>query len=484
LDTYRIPYIFICFLFFNCIRLYVHTDDDAEAAEFGYDDVLWSNEDVAAGWVGKPVGQGLLVNGDAFMDVVEPHSAAVVSGPSVGGPSCAVPVLLGNAQAPAAVAMDGVRLYDISASETVSAAVLLAISNAGNAESERAEVLMGCAAGGIAFDADASELEIVSAAQRANTCMVSAHFSSRGALRCLEASEAASQSIFDASPILVCVSAASAASAAATSAKLLKRCAEAQLEECVRAEFDVGSLCARMKLALEAAQVQNAAARLVSSVAHTAAFTQLQKLRDTFGRCLVVANKVATYLEFCTSYVSSAVDSSRNASKYAAATSLECDRVRAMHSNGGNAKPGTPQWYKQRLRDKLFPGSKFTLQQAVYGLLMWKRVYSVGRQAMDTLIKIISTRMLPRGHILPPTLHLLQRVSEAQEWDEYEVHVCGKKSCQGHAWDYIPRANWKEHSDDVCPHCSGPRFKSSNVTGTFGLTCICLSNYIRIFLKC
>ena len=452
----------------NCIR----TDDEDDEA-LGADPFMLSNEDVAAGW-----GLG---NGHASMDVSPMPS---VSGPpSVPvGPSCsAVPVLLANAQP---VSRKGVRLDELSACEAaVSAAVLLAISTAANAPSESAEVLIGVAAG-IALDAPGFERALLAAENSAYTSMVALSHSARGVWLCLDVAEAGLGSISDASSILTCVSAASAAASAATSAKLLRRCAEAHLEDCVRAEADVVSLCARIKICFEAAQVANGLARRVSSEAHTVASEKLQMWRQTFDLCLPSASKAAGYLEYCTRNVATAVSQARLVSKCAADTVVQCDRVRAMHTDGGNARPGTPQWYKQRFRDKLFPGSKITLQQAVYGLLMWKRVYSVGRKAMDTLIKLISTRMLPQGHILPPSLHILQRVSEAQEWDEYEVHVCGKKSCAGHAWDYIPRGNWKEHCNDVCPHCSGPRFKSSKVTGTifWGNAIVRLITYVYFLL--
>ena len=151
--------------------------------------------------------------------------------------------------------------------------------------------------------------------------------------------------------------------------------------------------------------------------------------------------------------------------KFAASAVAACDAVRTQHTGEANGREGTMAWYKQRLADKLFPGSLFTLLEAVYFLLMWKRTYRIGRQAMDSVIKLISTRMLPAGHILPPTLHMVQRVSGAEEWDQYEVHICGKKGCKGHAWDYIPRTEWREHRDDQCPYCKTPRFKCSKVTG-------------------
>ena len=28
----------------------------------------------------------------------------------------------------------------------------------------------------------------------------------------------------------------------------------------------------------------------------------------------------------------------------------------------------------------------------------------------------------------------------------------------GYVWPTLPRKEWKDHKDDKCPHCNGPRF--------------------------
>ena len=404
-------------------------------------------------------GVDILCAGDQ-QDDVEVWVQPVRSATHVVGPSSSPIDFAPHAEA---VPMDVEQLACLSAAQTVSAAVLLATSNAEHAAA--ADVAQMDNAPVIAFDVGCSQVAILRATDLVAMCTKSASFCCRSATASAEAAESAFCSIHEASSISICNAGALAAASCAISAHSMEKCAAGHLEDCVRAEREARSLCGSMSVALEAAQDACAVAGLVSSAAHTSAYNRVLLLRDTMTVVATAARSAASSLDLCRQGWKKALASARQAAKSSADASAACDRVRSMRTHVANARPGTPEWYKQRMKDNLFPGSDITLQEAVYGLLMWKRTYSVGRTAMDTLMKLISSRMLPKGHILPPTLHLLQRVSEAQEWDEYEVHVCCRKGCEGHAWDYIPRAEWRDHMSDVCPHCKGPRFKSSNVTG-------------------
>lgn len=74
-------------------------------------------------------------------------------------------------------------------------------------------------------------------------------------------------------------------------------------------------------------------------------------------------------------------------------------------------------------------------------------------------------RQLPSPNLVPPSLHLMRAIVEAEDWSQYQLHVCSRGTCTGHVWDYLPKADWQKHFKDVCPKCQGPRFKDSSVSG-------------------
>jgi hypothetical protein len=129
------------------------------------------------------------------------------------------------------------------------------------------------------------------------------------------------------------------------------------------------------------------------------------------------------------------------------------------------ARFGTVAWYQAHMHDNVYSDSKLTLMQVVYFFLMWKRQYRVGRKAMDSFINFMSLLLPSSGNILPPTLHLFQRVIKAADWQQYELHICSREGCTGHAWEYLHPSEWLSHQDDKCPKCNGPRFTTSRVTG-------------------
>ena len=122
------------------------------------------------------------------------------------------------------------------------------------------------------------------------------------------------------------------------------------------------------------------------------------------------------------------------------------------------------QFYRDRVSQAVYPGASKSVLDALFFFLLWRRTHGVGRDSMNTLLRFVS-QLLPHGSVFPPTLHVAQQVIGCEDWQKYEVHVCCRKSCQGHAWPHVPPDQWHKHKADVCPHCSHARFKSSNVTG-------------------
>lgn len=91
----------------------------------------------------------------------------------------------------------------------------------------------------------------------------------------------------------------------------------------------------------------------------------------------------------------------------------------------------------------------------------------LGKAAASELLKH-TKRLMYQPNLLPPSLHLMRAVVEAEDWSDFEVHVCSRSSCshpQGHVFPFLPKAEWKAHAADQCPHCNGPRFVTSHVSG-------------------
>ena len=101
----------------------------------------------------------------------------------------------------------------------------------------------------------------------------------------------------------------------------------------------------------------------------------------------------------------------------------------------------------------------------VYSLLETHETYHKSKVMLDTDLAFLA-QTLPPINYLPSTVHMLRRVSGAEDWSSYEQHVCAHEGCQGHVYSRLGREQWAAHKDDCCPHCKSPRFKATVVGGT------------------
>jgi len=107
-------------------------------------------------------------------------------------------------------------------------------------------------------------------------------------------------------------------------------------------------------------------------------------------------------------------------------------------------------------------GAKLTVRQACYVLLSQKRSLRQKDTAFDQQMRLLRDVFLPEGNLLPPSLHLVEKVAGCRVPDDYSFHVC---PCDRHSWDNIPKASWPLHSEDDCPACGLSRFVRSVDTG-------------------
>jgi len=102
------------------------------------------------------------------------------------------------------------------------------------------------------------------------------------------------------------------------------------------------------------------------------------------------------------------------------------------------------------------------VRQACYVLLSQKRALRQKDTACDQQMRLLRDMFLPEGNLLPPSLHLMEKVAGCRVPDDYSFHVC---PCDGHSWDHLPRSEWPLHSEDNCPACGLSRFVTSVDTG-------------------
>ncbi len=248
--------------------------------------------------------------------------------------------------------------------------------------------------------------------------------------------------------------AAVALSACAAAASAVTRC----LSEATLAMHVAESNTTVTKAALKCATAEAAKALRVGATVHTAA------LGDRLT-CVQNVDTANTYVLQVTECVIISTEAEQSCTKaLARARRIYAATVGDGAAAAVEARFGTAAWYQEHMHDNVYRDSKLTLMQVIYFFLMWKREHKVGRKAMDSFINFMDL-LLPSGNILPPTLHLFQRAIKAEDWQQYELHICSREGCTGHAWEYLHPSEWLSHQEDRCPNCNEPRFTTTRVTG-------------------
>lgn len=116
-----------------------------------------------------------------------------------------------------------------------------------------------------------------------------------------------------------------------------------------------------------------------------------------------------------------------------------------------------------KLTDSLYEGCETSLVHMIFFLLSLKKHHNIDKTALDSIIHYISTHVLPKGHILPPSLHMCKKVLKVGTWRDKARHVCSNPNCDGFLFDHIAVKDWDKHGHDTCPQCLTPRFKMEDI---------------------
>lgn len=103
-------------------------------------------------------------------------------------------------------------------------------------------------------------------------------------------------------------------------------------------------------------------------------------------------------------------------------------------------------------------GAKLTVRQACYLLLQQKRDHKQRGLAYDMQMRTLKDVLLPSDNLLPPSLHLMEKVAGSMSVTDVSYHVCINDCFY---WEFLPKTHWQEHAQDACPVCQQPRFKQS-----------------------
>jgi hypothetical protein len=119
----------------------------------------------------------------------------------------------------------------------------------------------------------------------------------------------------------------------------------------------------------------------------------------------------------------------------------------------------TAQWFIERKDWLLYNGAKLTVQQASYALLRTKLEDHLTDKYLDNHCKWLSVVVLPQPNFLPPSLHLLKKVCEVKEAEEFEKHVCVNDCVK---FPDLRPSHYPTHLNEKCPKCQEPRFKGKD----------------------
>jgi hypothetical protein len=138
---------------------------------------------------------------------------------------------------------------------------------------------------------------------------------------------------------------------------------------------------------------------------------------------------------------------------------------------------GSVEWFKAHMDNPLAVGadgsggtvrSKVTTREMVLALLELHVQHNVSKGLMDTILAMFS-EAIPGIHFLPPSIHLLRKVTDTPEHTKFHVHVCSTDGCPGHDFGHVPpKDEWPGLVDEKCPKCEAKRFKTSVIAGTCG----------------
>ena len=143
----------------------------------------------------------------------------------------------------------------------------------------------------------------------------------------------------------------------------------------------------------------------------------------------------------------------------------------------------TAQHYQQLLDTEVWGGSPAgTLRQWLCYMLEWKVRHNCTDEGFDDLLKILE-RTSPQPNIIPPSLHLVQRIMGCKQLWELEHHVC---PCHKHYYKPLDPKHWtvadeqqqqpqpppppqqqqqQQQHEVACPVCGTARFRISVLPG-------------------
>lgn len=118
-------------------------------------------------------------------------------------------------------------------------------------------------------------------------------------------------------------------------------------------------------------------------------------------------------------------------------------------------------------------GSSVSLGGLQYFVLIWKERHNVSQDGAEAMLKFMRQMLqrLPQHQVwVPASWHLLCTSTNPEgkmaTYQDYYYHACLRDGCVGHAWfKVLPRSEWAQHADDNCPHCQGPRFEKTELSG-------------------
>jgi len=124
----------------------------------------------------------------------------------------------------------------------------------------------------------------------------------------------------------------------------------------------------------------------------------------------------------------------------------------------------------------LHPQTEITVKQACFAALRVKIDYNVHDAAFDCLMKFAAA-ILPPGHFLPGSWHLMKAVVGVESAEEYCHHLCPNPLCC-YVFPDLDRSEWSAHHDECCKNCGCARFKT--VAGRLAprRRCEILSNWL------
>jgi hypothetical protein len=119
-------------------------------------------------------------------------------------------------------------------------------------------------------------------------------------------------------------------------------------------------------------------------------------------------------------------------------------------------KRQSADWYLERRERPVYEGAAQTLIQVCYLLGCEMARGSCTDTDMDRRCRSIQ-RLLPAGNSHPPSLHLLRKILDWREPEDYEQHVCVNDD---HVFAKLRKSQYASNKDEKCPLCAEPRFES------------------------